>query len=608
MFSAGGNAEGQQPYDIVSKGLDKMWQIFIQPDRSLFDKSRLGGGRFRVDPNPAVYTRTDGKCPNLRGEELEYTLLQAEQRDPSMEGCCVIYLHSHGSSRAEGLGLLQSVALHGLDMCLFDFAGSGYSGGEYCSLGIREAGDIKIILDCLRIRHSKSRFVLYGRSMGAVATIFLASQAPAGLEMLILDSPFCDVEQLVQDLGRHYAGGLGGIVGIAFFNSVQDEISKRLGFDPSIIKPIQVCHQIRIPTIIIGGAQDEMVSLARLEEMLQALSSKEKSILKVDGSHSAARPPQLLDAIMKKAKEKFSKAVLRDLKEQENEQELLLEKVEINTIPSFQSKVSFLSKKLITPEKAEAGPRLYHQMITPREPTGDDLLKSYHLDARKSPPKSVKFDMGVPQELRGESGAKTSIQVPESTAPNLILTEKEELDAMRWRPPQIFSQDKQTELGQSLPPFGGFSHTGRDMPGIFDSPRPKPLPSPVFSPILKEPEKAALHKQLAESICLSPTPYASVLDHGPILNSQKENLLPRKPSASWVSDPFLQDQTKAAPKQKAPILQQQPQQRLPEPEFYDPFASGSTKQAAKPVMQYPQPDGYQFEAPPQQQSYWPGFS
>ena len=608
MWGAGQQTETPAQGDIISRSLDKLWQIFIQPQRSLFDKSRLGAGRFRVDPHPSVYTRTDGKCPNLRGEEIEYTLLQAEEQKPETKGCCVVYLHSHGSSRAEGLALLQSVGSQGLDLCLFDFAGSGYSGGEYCSLGIREAGDIKIVLDCLRIRHSKSRFVLYGRSMGAAATIFLASQASAGLEMLILDSPFCDVEQLVQDLGRHYAGGIGGFFGFAFFSSVQGEITKRLGFDPSIIKPIQVCHNIRTPTIIIGGNEDEMVSSSRLEEMLAALSSKEKSFLRVDGNHSAARPQQFLDALMKKCREKFLKAVVRDRKEQENEQELLLERVEVNTIPSFQSKVSLLTKNQLKNEDTQASNRI--DMVSSRK-LFDDPNKSplRVLEANRKAFSESQVDIPIPHELRAESGAKKEIQVPESTAPNLILTEKEELDSLKWRPPQIFGPTRDQE--DAFASMHGRANMNRQPPGIFDSPKHKPISYPIFSPSqLRDPENSALHRQLAESICISPSPHASVFDHSTNLVGQKENIIPARPSGSFMSDPFITGPRPDPPKYPTPpqAFNYQPPQREQESDFFDPFSRREPAKPAKPAIHYPQAEGQQFAPQSFEQNYWPGFS
>jgi len=50
----------------------------------------------------------------------------------------VVYLHTRGGCRIEGLFLLK-IFLPKVGLLLFDFAGSGYSEGEYVTLGINES-------------------------------------------------------------------------------------------------------------------------------------------------------------------------------------------------------------------------------------------------------------------------------------------------------------------------------------------------------------------------------------------------------------------------------------------------------------------------------------
>ena len=84
---------------------------------------------------------------------------------------CIVYLHAHGSNRTEGYHLLKICVENDLDLCLFDFGGSGNSEGDYVTLGMQESRDCKVLLEVLKEGFEVKRFILWGRSMGAVAAI-----------------------------------------------------------------------------------------------------------------------------------------------------------------------------------------------------------------------------------------------------------------------------------------------------------------------------------------------------------------------------------------------------------------------------------------------------
>lgn len=83
---------------------------------------------------------------------------------------------------------------------IFDFAGSGLSEGKYVSLGnivfklgYYEAEDIKSVIKHLKKRiNQKIKLVLWGRSMGAVATLryLLLNTTQKSVLAAVLDSPF----------------------------------------------------------------------------------------------------------------------------------------------------------------------------------------------------------------------------------------------------------------------------------------------------------------------------------------------------------------------------------------------------------------------------------
>ena len=63
-----------------------------------------------------------------------------------------------------------------VNLILFDFAGSGYSEGEYITLGVKEARDTRTIIDYAKQKFGINKVILWGRSMGAVTAILFAAE------------------------------------------------------------------------------------------------------------------------------------------------------------------------------------------------------------------------------------------------------------------------------------------------------------------------------------------------------------------------------------------------------------------------------------------------
>lgn len=111
---------------------------------------------------------------------------------------CVVYLHAHGASAADSLPM-RHYFLPKMAVCTFDFAGCGLSQGDYISLGPREMRDTLLVIKHIREHFQVGKLYLWGRSMGAVAAIMLASEHPEEVMALILDSPFSDLTKMVAD-------------------------------------------------------------------------------------------------------------------------------------------------------------------------------------------------------------------------------------------------------------------------------------------------------------------------------------------------------------------------------------------------------------------------
>ena len=70
---------------------------------------------------------------------------------------------------------VERVLATGINMCSFDFSGTGLSEGEYVSLGAHEQFDVLDVLDHVCQNYGMSKYILWGRSMGAAAAIKFSS-------------------------------------------------------------------------------------------------------------------------------------------------------------------------------------------------------------------------------------------------------------------------------------------------------------------------------------------------------------------------------------------------------------------------------------------------
>jgi pimeloyl-ACP methyl ester carboxylesterase len=76
--------------------------------------------------------------------------------------------------------------------CL-DCAGSGNSEGNYVTLGYYEKEDIRALIEFLKNEFLFTKFILWGRSMGAVTSLLYAAKYQ-DVEAVVSDNAFSDLE------------------------------------------------------------------------------------------------------------------------------------------------------------------------------------------------------------------------------------------------------------------------------------------------------------------------------------------------------------------------------------------------------------------------------
>jgi pimeloyl-ACP methyl ester carboxylesterase len=168
----------------------------------------------------------------------------------------VVLAHGFAQNRCIGaIGLPLARLLHDLhwNTLLFDFRGSGDSGGKMVTLGQGETHDLLGAFDFARAQGG-GPVALAGFSMGAT-TALLAAQREGGVAGVLADSPFAALgAYLRRDLGKwtHLPRALNavilclapGVTGIA-----PDRVDARAGMPALAGRPV----------LLIAGADDELV-------------------------------------------------------------------------------------------------------------------------------------------------------------------------------------------------------------------------------------------------------------------------------------------------------------------------------------------------------------
>lgn len=85
-----------------------------------------------------------------------------------------------------------------MSVLLFDCAGSGLSDGEYITLGVRESEDLAKMIEYVTTKKGVTDIALWGRSMGAVASIIYCSRNKKSIVACIYDSPFSTLKKLIK--------------------------------------------------------------------------------------------------------------------------------------------------------------------------------------------------------------------------------------------------------------------------------------------------------------------------------------------------------------------------------------------------------------------------
>jgi uncharacterized protein len=197
---------------------------------------------------------------------------------PSSKGTIAIF-HGNGSEKSANLSQSNTFNEMGYSTLLVDFRAHGQSEGNTCTIGYREAEDVKLAYDYLQ-NNGEKNIVLYGISMGA-ATITKAI-ADYGLTpaKIILEMPFASLNETAEGKMRMaklppepFAGLLtfwGGVIN---------------GFWAFDMKPREFVKKIKCPVLLQWGKKDKGVTEAEIRELYKNIESRKNLVVYENSGH-----------------------------------------------------------------------------------------------------------------------------------------------------------------------------------------------------------------------------------------------------------------------------------------------------------------------------------
>ena len=185
----------------------------------------------------------------------------------------LVYLHGIGDNRAGGIGLAKRFGPKGWEVLAYDGRAQGASGGDACTYGVLEKGDLSKALDALKA----DRVVLFGSSLGAAVAL---QAAPLDARIARRDR---GVAVLQPRRGRArpralVCDGRGG-------RERAHDCRAKGGFDVDDAAPVALAPRIRVPVLLIHGERDRDTRPEHSRRIEAALTGPKRLLIVPGAGH-----------------------------------------------------------------------------------------------------------------------------------------------------------------------------------------------------------------------------------------------------------------------------------------------------------------------------------
>jgi len=193
----------------------------------------------------------------------------------------VVLLHGYPAEKADLLPIAAALAPR-FTVLLLDQRYFGQSGGRVTTIGFRERGDLRRVIDFLGTRGVREVGV-FGFSLGGAVALLAAAEDPR-IRAVVAYAPFADL----RTLGHELYGWLW-VLKYPFVGLLRGWSWLFLGHDITAVSPEHAAATLSVPVLIVASREDEQIPFAHAERLRRALARNARAELVVmdRGRHGA---------------------------------------------------------------------------------------------------------------------------------------------------------------------------------------------------------------------------------------------------------------------------------------------------------------------------------
>jgi uncharacterized protein len=186
----------------------------------------------------------------------------------------LVYLHGVADNRSSSVAVIDRFGKHGFDVIAYDSRAHGESSGDFCTYGFYEKEDLRRVIDTIEGRP----IVLVGTSLGAAVALQEAA-LDSRVAAVVAAETFSDLRTVAAERAPFFF--TPQVIERAF------RIAEQQGqFDLDGVSPAADAVRIRIPVLLVHGADDVDTPADHSRRVFAALAGPKRLILVPGARHN----------------------------------------------------------------------------------------------------------------------------------------------------------------------------------------------------------------------------------------------------------------------------------------------------------------------------------
>ena len=233
----------------------------------------LRAGRTIFKPVPELEPTQDKLTTFIGFEGVDITANIKEPLDGNRRGSLLL-IHGIAGNYRHYDPIVPKLNALGYQTIAINLRSHGSSSGDYCTFGVKEHKDLKLIIDSLKASGLVSdNLGIWGHSLGgAVSLQVLANEER--LRFGIVESTFSDFQTIVNAYQENYMG--------FEFETMANYLCERActlaDFTPEAASPKNIVGNIKQPILLVHGDADKKIDIEHAHTNFAALGSLNKKL------------------------------------------------------------------------------------------------------------------------------------------------------------------------------------------------------------------------------------------------------------------------------------------------------------------------------------------